>query len=857
MAGSTGPGMLAGLRVIEIADELAEYTGLLLAGLGAEVIKIEPPSGAPTRQIGPFLDDIPDPEKSLYFWHYNRNKRSVVLDIQTPGGRNNILKLLDNSDVLLDSSGGDLNQVLGLDRAALAQKFPRLITARITPFGDDGPWADFRGSDLIHLALGGVMKNCGYDPDPSLTYDLPPIAPQIWHAYHICGEQMGVGIIAALVHRLHTGQGQDVACAVHEAVAKNTELDLMTWIMQRAPLWRLTCRHATAKPNHSPAISHSKDGRWFITWGIGARDQANLIPLLSEYNAQADLEPPAPEVNLRARNVPGSAAGNEKSAHILDVIQRFVRAFRYDDMPWSEAQSRGLLWAPLRKPHENALDEHWLTRQTFQDVDHPELGRAFRYPTSKWLSSETSWQIGRRAPLLGEDTLAILAATPTATQTVPARPRDGAPPKISPHGKPFPLQGVRVLDFSWFLASAGGTRFLAGLGAESLKVEWKENPDTRLAAMAPVGGRAARDAATAPLQGVTDADMGGQFNNKNAGKRGVSLNIRDPRGLEIAKRLVKISDIVAEGFSPGVLPRLGLGYDVLKEIKPDIIYIQQAGMGAHGKYGRLRTVGPVAAAFAGTADMSGLPEPAMPVGWGYSYLDWMGAYGYALALCGALYYRDRTGKGQWIDASQCESGIFLTGVSVLDWSANDRIWQRFGNRSPYKRAAPHGAFRCVGSDRWIAIACFTEDHFSRLAHAAGQPGWLTDKRFSSLTARLAHQDALDAAITAWTSTQDDYALMTRLQEAGIAAGVCQDAADRYDRDPQLKHLNWLTEVTGTKIGTWPVNELPMKLSATPAHAGGTINRGAPNYGEHNEYMLGELLGFTTAQIKKLAEDNVI
>lgn len=857
MAGSAGPGMLAGLRVIEVADELGEYTGLLLAGLGAEVIKIEPPEGNATRAIGPFLDDVEDPNRSLYFWNYNRGKRSVNLDIRTRAGREHFLRLLASADILLDASCGDVNAALGLDRAALAKKFPRLVTARLTPFGDDGPWAGFRGSDLIHLALGGVMKNCGYDPDPNLNYDLPPIAPQIWHAYHIAGEQMAVGIIGAMIHRLHTGESQDISVAVHEAVSKNPELDTVSWIMLRAPLWRLTCRHAASAPNHSPAIAHTKDGRWLITWGIGARDQANLIPMLEKYNAQADLEPPAPDANLRARNVPGSAATNEKSAHILEVIQRFVRAFRYEDAPWAEAQGRGLLWAPLRKPHENALDEHWLMRHTFQDVEHPELGRSFRYPTSKWLSSATSWQVGRRAPLVGEDTGAVLASIPApAAPTVPAVPRKG-PPLLSPHAKPFPLQGVRILDFAWFLASAGGTRFLAAMGAESLKVEWKDNPDTRLAAMAPVGGREARRNATAPLQGVTDPDMGGNFNNKNSGKRGVSLNIRDPRGLDIARRLVAMSDIVAEGFSPGVLDRLGLGYAVQKAIKPDIIYIQQAGMGAHGTYGRLRTVGPVAAAFAGTADMSGLPEPAMPVGFGYSYLDWMGAYGYALALMGALYHRDRTGEGQWIDASQCESGIFLTGTTVLDWSANGREWRRFGNRSPYKKAAPHGAYRCQGKDRWIAIACFTDDDFSKLAHALDRPGWLIDKQFATLTARLAHQDALDAAVQDATQAHEDYALMHRLQAAGVAAGVCQDAQDRCEHDPQLAHLNWLTEVTGTKIGTWPVPALPMKFSASPAHVGGPINRGGPCYGEDNDYMLGELLGLSTTQIRQLAEDNVI
>jgi crotonobetainyl-CoA:carnitine CoA-transferase CaiB-like acyl-CoA transferase len=157
-----------------------------------------------------------------------------------------------------------------------------------------------------------------------------------------------------------------------------------------------------------------------------------------------------------------------------------------------------------------------------------------------------------------------------------------------------------------------------------------------------------------------------QFHNKNAGKRGVSLNVGHPKGLQIAKNLIRQSDIVAEGFSPGVLERLGLGYDVLRSIRPDIIYIQQAGMGGAGRYGRFRTVGPIAASFAGATDMSGLPEPAMPAGWGYSYLDWSGAYGCALATGDALLHRERTGEGQWIYFLQCEAGIFQTAVTVLD-----------------------------------------------------------------------------------------------------------------------------------------------------------------------------------------------
>lgn len=857
LIGKGRPGMLSGLRVIEIADERAEYVGLLLAGLGAEVVKVEPPEGNATRRIGPFLGDRPELERSLFFWNYNRGKKSIVLDLREAPARENLLELMQGADVLLDSSCGALNQVLGLDRAALNARFPALVTARVTPFGDDGPWASFKGSDLIHLALGGVMMNCGYDPNPRFEYDTPPIAPQIWHAYHIAGEQLATGIVAALIHRHRTGEGQDVAVAIHEAVAKNTELDVMHWVMRRVPLWRLVNRHAVETPNHSPSICHTKDGRWFIMHGMGARDLKNLVPLLTKYDMRADLQPPPPEADLKARNVPGSQAGDETRAHMLDVVQRFVRAWTYAEMPWREAQDAGLLWAPLRKPHENAQDEHWLKRSSFTDIEHPEEGCSFRYPTSKWLSTATNWQPGRRAPRVGEDTEALLHGA-RRRPSIPAHPRSTPHPCLSAlHEKPFPLQHVKILDFAWFLASAGGTRFLAAMGAESFKVEWKDNPDTRLAAMAPLGGRAAREAATGPLPGVKDPDMGGQFNNKNAGKRGISLNLRHPKGLQIAKDLVRVCDVVAEGFSPGVLQRLGLGYDVMKSIRPDIIYIQQSGMGAYGVYGRMRTVGPVAAAFAGQGDMSGLPEPAMPAGWGYSYLDWMGAYSYALAILGALYHRDRTGEGQWIDASQCEAGLFLTGTTILDWYANGRAWQRYGNRSPYKPAAPHGAYRCAGTDRWIAIACFTDSEWRALADVAGHREWLQDRRFATLSERLAHQDALDAMVESWTISEQPFELMQHLQRAGVPAGVCQTAEDRCDRDPQLRHLKWLTEVTGTKIGTWPVYELPMKFTRTPAFIGGPIDRGAPCYGEDTLWVLTNLLGMSESETEKLAEEGVI
>lgn len=850
---SDASGPLHGLRVLEMGNQHLDHCGLLMAAMGADVVKIEPPSGSPSRLVAPFLNDTPDPEHSLFFWTYNRDKRSIVLDLEKAQDRQALMRLLEGTDVLLCGHREALAEATGMDLAALGQRFPALITARITPFGDDGPWRDHAGSDLVHLALGGVMMNCGYDPDPSGHYDVPPIAPQAFHACHIAGEQALVGILGALVAREGNGQGQDVSCAVHSAVATSTEMDLMNWVMRAAPQHRQTCRHSAEVLNPATPLAQTKDGRWNLGWMVTAGDEANVVRFLQKHGAAHDLGLPDGQRDPKQRDVPGAVAFDEHRAHVFEVVQRFVRGFLFRDLPWQAAQAEGLMWSPLRKPHESLDDPHWQARGSHAWIEHPELGRALPYPRGKWLSNATGWQARRRAPRLGEHTQEVLAEQRPSPAVKPV----ARPARLSPHGKPFALQGVRILDFSWFLASAGGTRMVTALGAECIKVEWKANADARMGANAPEGGRAARRAASGPLTGVNLPEMGGHFNHKNAGKRGLSLNIRDPRGLEIARRLVAVSDVVAEGFSPGVMDRWGLGFDAMKSIRPDIVYVQQSGMGANGLYGRMRTVGPIAAAFTGLSEMSGLPEPAPPAGWGYSYLDWIGAYSFAQAILAGLLHRNRTGEGQRIDASQCESGLMVCGVSGLEWALHRRAFQRNGNRAPWNTCAPHGAYRCAGHDRWLAIACETQAAWEAFVRASGVIALASDARFATLAGRLAHQDELDAMVEQWTRTQEPYACMALLQAAGVSAGVCQTAEDRCEHDPQLAHEQWMTEVAAKKIGTWPITEMPFKLSATPSHVGGLPDRGAPLYGEDNEYVLGELLGYSTSTIKDFARDEVI
>jgi crotonobetainyl-CoA:carnitine CoA-transferase CaiB-like acyl-CoA transferase len=420
---------------------------------------------------------------------------------------------------------------------------------------------------------------------------------------------------------------------------------------------------------------------------------------------------------------------------------------------------------------------------------------------------------------------------------------------------------VRILDGTWYLASSGGARYLTALGAEVIRFEWKTSLDALrwLQPLAPEGGREERIRATEPLVTTPNDSINraGYFNDINAGRRGISLNMRHPKGKELFRKLLALSDVFAEGFTATTMERWGFPFSELLKIRPGLVYCQQSAFGYRGEYREYRTVGPVANAISGLAELVGLPEPYPPAGWAFSFSDFTGANNMALAILAGLTLQRRTGQGIWIDASQVESGIAYTGTAFLDKQANGRSFRRTGNRFPAKPAAPHGAYRCRGVDRWLAICVFSDDEWERFCEVLGRPGWTADPRFGSLRLRVANQDELDRQVEAWTIERDAFEAMAILQQGGVRAGVCQTAEDRVELDPQLQHLRWLVELPHSEIGEWPVRELPIKFGRTPAHQGGVIQRAAPMYGEDNHYVLSEVLGLSEREIKQLSEEDVI
>jgi crotonobetainyl-CoA:carnitine CoA-transferase CaiB-like acyl-CoA transferase len=399
-----------------------------------------------------------------------------------------------------------------------------------------------------------------------------------------------------------------------------------------------------------------------------------------------------------------------------------------------------------------------------------------------------------------------------------------------------PLEGVRILDFTWVVAGPVATRILADHGAEVVKVERKNPP--------PLGNR----------------KLGLQC-DLHRDKLSVALNMQHPRGVELARKIAAKSDIVMDNFSARVMRSWGMDYESLKAVKPDIICISMSGLGHTGPLSSYVSYGPTLQALTGYTLLMAEAD-GTPAGYGYSYADMCGGYTGALAALVALWNRRRTGRGQFVDLSQLEAVASVIGPSLLDISANDRTQSPPGYASQEGPAAPHGVYKCrplknddgsTDDDRWIAISVRTGSEWRRFVTAIGSPSWASDPSFRTLYLRMRNSAALDENISRWTAEHSAEDAMMILQGAGIAAGVVQNGIDICARDPQLKERGFWPTVATARGATTQVTGIPFKLSGTS----GQVRTIAPEVGENTDYVLGELLGLTRADQESLIAEGAV
>jgi len=385
------PGPLSGVRVLELADEKGQWCGKLMADLGAEVIKIEPSGGEASRTVGPFLDDIPHRERSLSFWHYNTSKRGITLNLESDDGRGLFRKLAATTDVILETFAPGYLSSLDLGYEKLAESNSRLIMCSLTPFGQNGPWRDFLSSDLLHMAAGGQMGCCGYDSD-QVAGDIP-IAPGGGNAWHTGSHYAYMAIVAALLRRTSSGRGQYIDASVHDACALTTEMHVNTYIYRREVVQRLTGRHAAVSPSVQSQF-RCKDGK-YVNAGA-SRVTFRLFPVLTEWMDSHGLAG-----DLLDERYKDPKVFAESSAHINELVTKFVGSLTRDEIAHG-GQDRGFNWGAVRTPDELVDEGHLNDRGFWVDVEHPELGRSFKYPGAAGIYNGSPWRITNRAPLIGE-----------------------------------------------------------------------------------------------------------------------------------------------------------------------------------------------------------------------------------------------------------------------------------------------------------------------------------------------------------------------------------------------------------------------------------------------------------------------
>jgi benzylsuccinate CoA-transferase BbsF subunit len=396
------------------------------------------------------------------------------------------------------------------------------------------------------------------------------------------------------------------------------------------------------------------------------------------------------------------------------------------------------------------------------------------------------------------------------------------------------LEGIRIADFSWVIAAPLATQYLAIHGAEVIRIESSYRLDTLRNNLPMVNG--------------VGPNHCPYFASYNMGKRGVRLNLRRPAGLELAKSLIATCDAVVENFTPGTLARLGLSFDRLCEIRPDLVMLSMALGGQTGPESPFKGFGTVIQGAAGITHLTGWPDRD-PVGTGVAYTDFFAGPLAATVLLSALMQRRETGLGQYIDLSQQEASLYALDAALLEQAVNGVSATRQGNRHP--AAAPHGVYPCLGDDRWIAIAIFTDAQWRGLCSALGSPGWCAEARFATFLGRKRDEDDLDRLLGYWTAGRDGREIMELLQRHGVAAGIVADAGD-LEADPQLAFRRHFIELEHPSIGRFPMDSLPYRVDGSQP----VPSRPAPCLGEDNQAIFAGLLGLSPAEYARLDQDGV-
>ncbi len=784
---------LSGLRVVDLADEKGELCGRILADLGAEVIRVEPPQGAFSRTLPPFT---PNGEASLYFAVRNAGKRGAVADLTTPEGQARLHGLLDDADVLIESSQPGTMQRLGLSADELRSRHPQLIVTSITDFGQDGPYADYQGTNMVGVAMGGMLHRAGIP-------EKPPVMIPGQLAYDVAGIGGAFGTLMAFYKRLHTGTGQHIDVSAMDATA-----GLADWSL----------------PNYSlnPDLGH-RNGTGIYTLYRCADGFIRMIILVPKHWRALKEWVGDPE-ELRDPKYDQFINRLIELDKIVAVLEGFFADKKKTDIA-VEAQRRGIPATPLLHPGEVLENEHTRGRGTFTTL--PVAPGVEASVASGFLTVD-----GERAgPSSGPPELGELGDGGWTNDDARAGFRKRFESAPNPPDDGYPLRGLRVIDCGVGAVGVEVGRFYGEYGADVIKIESSDAPDF--------------------IRVIMSSYMNPSFLSSSRSKRSFGVDLRTEKGRELVAKLVEDADVFIENNGTGTMEKLGLGPEQLRAINPRIVSFSSQSVGSYGPWKDWIGYGPNTHPVSGLQHLWNYPEDEdEPAGSTAVHPDHLVGRIGALSSLAGLIQRECSGKGSHHDAAQFETPIGLMADLFAQESLEPGSVHPVGNAS--SRGAPWSCLPCQGDDEWCVITVRSDEEWQRLRKAIGDPAWAQDPGLDRAEGRIAERERIDRELGAWTQQREPREVMETLQAVGVPAGIVAHPGHHMS-DPQLLHRDFPKLIVQPDYESLML-EGPLFLGSDLPDV---IIDPAPYLGEHTRDIARDILGLSDDETQALVDEGVI
>ena len=778
---------LADITVVEVAESVAgAFCGRMLAAFGARVIKVErPPCGNWTRYAEPQLNGCESPESGALFLFDNMGKESVLLDWKLADGKAALLDLVRDADVLIDDWQPQTRRELGIDADSLQSLNPLLVNLSMTPFGLSGPYADWKSTPLVSLALGGYLYLSGEE-------DREPLMLPGYQAQRLTALKGYAGIMLALRAREMTGKGQPVEVSEMETLAALHQFTFVSHEYDGIIRKRAGVRLATGRRTGGYPITTlpCKDG--YITFSASAPHQWDYVCAMI---GREDL--------LIDPRFAAFQSLKDAADEIDEILLEWCADKTRQEIVELAAGVYSVPASPVFDLGETLQDRQYNERGLFAEFDHPK-GGSLTFPRVPFHMSATQPRFSP-APSLGQHNEVILSKTPTPL-TGEGWGGDENPPHPVHPCKSL-LSGIRVIDLTRVWAGPLVARILADYGAHVVKVA-----DPRV-----------------PVDRTRGVD-----NKHNRNKDSLALRLDLQEGRDAFLDLASVSDIVIESFRPHVMRNFRLDYASLRQARPDIIMCSISGYGSEGAAAEFPAYGTSVESITGIPSLMGY-DGEMPMTSGIAYPDPVTGMNALAAIMTALRHRTATGQGQFIDLALAEGPVCQIGEFIGAYAHSGEQPARKGN-SHYKHA-PHGVYRCKGDDRWLAIAVTCEEQWRALCNVMGKAALAEVSRFRDEAARKENEAELNRTIASWTKGRDAVSAMNALQAAGVPAGAVHRSVDMLD-DPHLRDRDFFVTLDEPDVGRKTYPGQAIITSGLPKQDW----RPSARLGEHNEYILNNLLG---------------